>query len=139
MLPVGHRAPLGREHGVAVVVAPATPAVTAGGDVEELPGEPLVDEPQAADQTGRADVARLDVGLDAVQAHPDRLVGERESDHQREALGEEAPPGVGVVGVVADGGALECAAYDVADVDAAHEPVVPLRVECVDHERPVGR
>ena len=102
---------------------PSTP-----GQVQEVAREALVDEAERAHEPGGAVVGRLDVRLDAVQAHALRLVGEDEVEREAQPLDEEATAGIRVVGVVADGRAAEGALDDVGDVDAADEAVRALGV-----------
>ena len=65
---VGHRGPVAREEGEALVVAPVASSVDPR-QVQEVAGEALVDEAQRAHEPRRPVVGRLDVGLDAVQTH----------------------------------------------------------------------
>ena len=67
-----------------------------------------------------AAITRLDVRLDAVE--PERAEGLPE--HERERLRHVAPPRIGRADLVAEIPAAEDAAYDLVDVDAAHEGVV---------------
>ena len=86
-----------------------------------------MDEAERAHETGRARVGRLDVGLDPVQSHPHRLVGEDEVEHEGQPFDEEAAAGIRVVGVVADRRAEEGPPHDVGDVDPPDEAVLPRR------------
>ncbi len=96
-------------------------------------------EAEGANEAGGSNVGRLDVGLDPVQPHALGFVGEDEVENELEPLGEEALADVGVIGVVTDARAVEGPPDDVADVGAAHEVVVALRLQGMNHEGPIGR
>jgi hypothetical protein len=74
-----------------------------------------VAEAEARHESDRARVARLDVGLDAVQP----VVAEGESQHLGEAGAHVAAARVRLEGVVAEVARLEDVAHDLADVDHA--------------------
>src|SRR3954453_5827000 len=100
------RALVGRER-VALVVAPLAP------DQEVARRVALEAEAGAAGERDRGGVARLDVGLDAVERErPEGVV-----EDLLEAAAHEAPARVAGAAVVAEEGGLERAADDLRDVE----------------------
>ncbi len=87
----------------------------AAGDLQIAAGETLLDEPEPAQEAGRAPVSRHVVGHHAVQAEGTEGVVEE----GREGLVHEAPALGKVVERVAEVGRLKGPAHDVAERDAA--------------------
>src|SRR5882724_3060441 len=95
----------------ALVIAPAPP------DLQVSRRVPLAAEAEAPDQPERREITGLDVGLQPVQTEP----AEGRADDERHGLGHEALPRVRRERIVAEVGAPEHAAHDLADVHDADE------------------
>src|SRR5687767_14034464 len=119
-----YRLPVFARDGPAFVVAPA-PA-----DLEVARRVTLALEAGAADEREGGGVAGLDVGLDAVELE----AGEGVAEHEPQALGHVAAPGVGLARVVAHVSAAEVAVDDLVEVERADDAVVL----CAAGEEPHG-
>ena len=102
----------------------------APGNLQVAWRETLEPEARALDEGDRGGVLRLDVCLDAVQPHP----GKRVSEHQAHALGHVTLAFMGPTGVVAEVGAVEHTADNLAHGEDAEDGAVgePADQEALD-------